>query len=227
VADTITVGITSYNLLRYLPGAVGSALGHKVIVVDDASTDGSGDWLRENGVECIQHAENSGSAVKAWNELIDAADTEWLVLLSADDELSPDFAEQVTCFGERADWVWGNLAIIDRYGAQIDRWDYRDFPKTVAECFERMRETGTVYPTFLAAFRVSWLRENNLRAESFTTTTGFADTITGWRWLHANPRLGYTGMTFAKYRRWGGSESFTADRKAMQQELAAILGGSE
>jgi hypothetical protein len=181
------------------------------------------DVVMRHKCKCIKHKKNSGSAVQGWSDLIANASNEWLVLLSADDELTATTMDIIDESGEGADWLWGNLEIINEQSKKMTVWDYADFPKSVAGCKGYIRRNLTLYPTMIAAFRVSWLRDNHLQAVGFETTRGFADTITGWNWLKANPRLKYVPEVFAKYRRWGGSESFTADRAAFQKEFAEIV----
>jgi glycosyltransferase involved in cell wall biosynthesis len=220
----VTVGVVNYNLARFLPRAILSARrAQEVIVVDDRSTDNSMEIILIYPIRCILHKENSGSAVKGWNEIIDHASNEWLVFLSADDELTPRTIDLIGEHGEGSDWLWGNLELMNVGSEKTGLWDYADFPQSVTGCKGYIRRNLTLYPTMIAAFRVSWLRENKLRAVGFETTRGFADTITGWNWLKANPRLKYVPEVFAKYRRWGGSESNTADRAAFQKEFAEIV----
>ena len=113
--------------------------------------------------------------------------------------------------------------LMDANGNDTGIWRYDGWPTTVEGCQNYMRRQLQLYPTMIAAFRVSWLRENGLRAMSFKTTRGYADTITGWNWLKANPRLKFLSEPFARYRRWGGSESKTA--ASYKAEFAEMLRG--
>ena len=223
----VTVGIVNYNLARFLPRAIESALGaEEVILIDDRSADKSVEIaLRYPKVKIIVHKQNSGSAVMGWNELITKASQEWLMLLSADDELMPQTLGMIEHYGKYADWLWGQLELIDEHSKPTGAWKYGGWPTTVAGCQEYMRRQLQLYPTMIAAFRVEWLRKNKLHAVSFKTTRGFADTITGWEWLKAEPRLVFVPEVFARYRRWSGSESRTADSSAYKAEFAEILRG--
>ncbi|MFA5054162.1 MAG: glycosyltransferase family 2 protein [Parcubacteria group bacterium] len=223
----VTVGIVNYNLARFLPRAIESALGaEEVILIDDRSTDKSVEVaLRYPKVKIVVHKQNSGSAVMGWNELITKASQEWLMLLSADDELTPQTLGMIEHYGEYADWLWGQLELIDENSRPTGMWKYDGWPTTVAGCKAYMRDHLQLYPTMIAAFRVEWLHKNKLHAVSFKTTQGFADTITGWEWLKAEPRLVFVPEVFARYRRWGGSESKTADASAYKAKFAEILRG--
>lgn len=219
----LTVGIVNHDLAEFLPRAIESALLNtdKVIVVDDASTDDSLAVCSRYPVEVIEHEVNSGSAVKGWNELIDACTTDWLIFLSADDELMPWTHEMVG----GADWVWGDLEVIDEASRPIELYHYMNFPRTLDECVTYIERNLSLYPTMIAAFRTAWLKDK--RAVEFPNTKGFADTATGLTWLRAGPKLKYVPRTFARYRRRASSETFTADRETMRQDLTEMLGGNK
>jgi len=222
---SVTVGIVNYNLARFLPRAIESAKdAQEIIVVDDRSTDDSMKIaLGYPNVKLVLHKENSGSAVQGWNDLIRDASQEWLMLLSADDELTPDTIRIIESRGAEADWVWGDLEIIDAESRPTETWHYNAFPTSVKDCQAFMRNRLELYPTMVAAFRVSWLREHGLQGLEWKTTRAYADTITGWEWLKASPRLLYVREVFARYRKWGGSESNKADPGPFKMEFAELL----
>ncbi|MDR7082016.1 hypothetical protein J2X01_001301 [Arthrobacter ginsengisoli] len=95
---TVTVVISCYNYGRYLPGAVLSAVNQDgvtvdVVVVDDASTDGSLEVARElssahANVRVLAHETNRG-VVETFNDGAKLAKGEFLVRLDADDLLTP------------------------------------------------------------------------------------------------------------------------------------------
>jgi hypothetical protein len=94
----VSVIITCYNYGRFLPDAVNSALSQErvepeIIVVDDASTDGSADVAErlarsDARVTVIRHHSNTGQ-VEAFNDGLAAASGEFIVRLDADDLLTP------------------------------------------------------------------------------------------------------------------------------------------
>jgi glycosyltransferase involved in cell wall biosynthesis len=221
----VTVGIVNYNLARFLPRAIESALGaEEIILIDDRSTDNSVEVaLRYPKVKIVVHKQNSGSLIMGWNELITKASQEWLMLLSADDELTPQTLGMIEHYGKCADWVWGQLQIIDSASKPVEIWKYDGWPTTVKECQHYMRTWLQLYPTMIAALRVSWLRENELHAVGFKTTTMCSDTLTGWNWLKANPRLKFVPEVFARYRKWEGQESKKPGVSAYRKEFAKML----
>jgi GT2 family glycosyltransferase len=98
--NSVSVVIPCYNYGHFLPEAVSSALDDqpgtdvRVLVIDDASTDGSADVAgviaaADARVEVVAHTVNRGH-IATYNEgLLDWADGDYTVLLSADDRLAP------------------------------------------------------------------------------------------------------------------------------------------
>ncbi len=95
----VSVVVPCYNYGHFLPEAVGSALDRQpgvevdVVVVDDASPDGSGEIAQrladaDPRVRVIRHRTNAGH-VRTFNDGLHAVDGDYVVLLSADDRLSP------------------------------------------------------------------------------------------------------------------------------------------
>jgi glycosyltransferase involved in cell wall biosynthesis len=98
--SSVSVVIPCYNYGKFLPECVGSVLNDqpgvdvRVLVIDDASPDGSAQVAKqlaadEPRVEVISHAENAGHIATYNQGLLDWADGDYAVLLSADDRLTP------------------------------------------------------------------------------------------------------------------------------------------
>lgn len=106
---SVSVVIPCYNYARYLPDAVASALGQAdvdvdVLIVDDASTDGSGQLALELAsadarIRPVLHAENMGH-IATYNDGLSRAVGEYVVLLSADDVLAPGSLARSTALME-------------------------------------------------------------------------------------------------------------------------------
>lgn len=91
----ITVAIPSYNKEKFIRRCIDSAILEKkklskIILVDNHSTDKTLSIAKEYepAITCFQNDRNLGMA-KNWNKCIDLCDTEWLMILHADDELLP------------------------------------------------------------------------------------------------------------------------------------------
>jgi glycosyltransferase involved in cell wall biosynthesis len=103
---TVSVVIPCYRYGRFLRDSVGSVLAQegvdvRVLVIDDASPDDSADVARrlaaeDDRVEVRVHAENKGH-IATYNEgLLEWADGDYTVLLSADDLLTPGALARAT-----------------------------------------------------------------------------------------------------------------------------------
>ena len=101
----ITAVIPCYNYGRYLPAATGAVLEQadvdaRVIIVDDASPDGSGSVARELAareprITVIQHTSNRGH-IATYNDGLAAVETEYATLISADDMVAPGAFSRAT-----------------------------------------------------------------------------------------------------------------------------------
>jgi glycosyltransferase involved in cell wall biosynthesis len=113
--DCISVVIPTYNASRFLRETLSSVfaqtrLPDEVIVVDDASTDGTPAIVRELTagapvpLRLIELAKNTGGPATPMNVGIDAARGEFIALLDHDDLMAPEkLAVQFAAFADRAD----------------------------------------------------------------------------------------------------------------------------
>jgi glycosyltransferase involved in cell wall biosynthesis len=118
----VSIVVPVYNAGDYLDRCAPSLLeqslgsdGYEVIYVDDGSTDGSGDRLREI-TERHPHArlisqENSGWPGKPRNVGIEASTAEYIQFVDQDDELAPDALERMYAVASRnhSDIVLGKM----------------------------------------------------------------------------------------------------------------------
>lgn len=105
----MTVVIPCYNYGHYLPMAIGSVLGQgnvdvDVIAIDDASPDGSGAVVRDiaaadERIRAIVHERNQGH-IATYNEGLEQATGDYVVLMSADDALAPGALARATALME-------------------------------------------------------------------------------------------------------------------------------
>lgn len=101
----VSVVIPCFNYARFLPAAVGSVTGQAevevdVLIIDDCSSDDTrevAESLAEDDerIRVAVHPENVGH-IATYNEGISAAEAEYLVLLSADDLLTPGSLARAT-----------------------------------------------------------------------------------------------------------------------------------
>lgn len=106
----VAVVIPCYNYGRYLEACVASVLTQpgvttQVHIIDDASTDGSTEIAaaiaaRDSRVRLTCHHENKGH-IATYNEGLSAVDSDYVVLLSADDMLAPGALARAAALMER------------------------------------------------------------------------------------------------------------------------------
>jgi len=106
---SVSVIVPCYNYGRYLPACVKSILDQQdvrvdVLVIDDASTDGSAEIVRglmtqDARIRTICHAANRGH-IATYNEGLAQASGDYTVLLSADDLLTPGCLARATSLME-------------------------------------------------------------------------------------------------------------------------------
>lgn len=112
IMTKVTVIIPNYNGIKFLEPCL-SSLGKqtfadfRTVVIDNASTDGSQEFMRENypWVEIHQMDRNYGFT-GAVNEGIKMTETEYLILLNNDTEVEPDFVEKLYQAIDRSDDIF-------------------------------------------------------------------------------------------------------------------------
>lgn len=99
----VAVVILNWNgknwLERFLPTVLEHSTGADVVVADNASTDGSVDWLRawHPAVRVIEMARNTGFA-GGYNEALAQVESEYFVLLNSDVEVTPGWLGPLTAY---------------------------------------------------------------------------------------------------------------------------------
>ncbi|HEX9030923.1 MAG TPA: glycosyltransferase family 2 protein [Streptosporangiaceae bacterium] len=97
---SVTVIVPAFNEELGLPDTLDSLLRQtvrpdRVIVVDDCSTDRTGDIARRYGVEVLRPSRNLGSKAKAQNYALPSCDTELVLPVDADTALADDYIERI------------------------------------------------------------------------------------------------------------------------------------
>nr|MDQ3936369.1 glycosyltransferase family 2 protein [Actinomycetota bacterium] len=125
------VVIPNWNGRDWLPACLDSIAAQtlapsEVVVVDNGSTDGSLELLRERGVRMIELGRNTGFAF-AVNRGIEAAEAELVALVNTDVVLEPDWLERMTAalarHPEAASAACKMVALDD----PAELWDTGDF----------------------------------------------------------------------------------------------------
>ena len=106
---TVCISIVTFNSSRYIRRCLNAAVAQKgirarVVVVDNASTDGTGEILREfaGRVQVIWNSQNVGFAA-AQNQGIRSSAAEWVLTLNPDLLMEEDFVRRLVDAGELDD----------------------------------------------------------------------------------------------------------------------------
>lgn len=149
----VAVVVPCYNYGRYLDSCVNSVLTQpgvttQVHIIDDASTDGSPAIAetiaaRDPRVRLTCHQENKGH-IATYNEGLSVVDSDYVVLLSADDMLAPGALARATALMEKfpsVGLVYGHPQAFDneprRNGDSARNWSVWRGEKWIAAQFRR------------------------------------------------------------------------------------------
>jgi glycosyltransferase involved in cell wall biosynthesis len=170
---TVSVVIPCHNYARFLAAAVGSVTAQTgvdvdVLIIDDCSTDGTrrlAESLAETDprVRVAVHEHNVGH-IATYNEGISSADGEYLVLLSADDLLSPGSLARAIALLEAhpaVAFAYGDVVMFERDSAPAARqavdgwtiWEGHDWIQ------ERCRAGGNAVCSPEVVMRISVQRQ--------------------------------------------------------------------
>ena len=152
----VSVIVPNYNHARYLPERLASIFGQtfkdvEVILLDDASTDGSLDVLEQHrdraDVRIVRNENNSGSTFQQWLKGLDLARADIVWIAESDDRSDPEF---VTVLLEAMRDPGVKVAYADSYVIDADSRVVGDY-------------TSTEYLTSLS--RTKWTRDYEVSAE--------------------------------------------------------------
>ncbi len=121
---TVSVIIPTYNRRAYVQEAIDSVLAqtytdYEIIVIDDGSTDGTGEALRERyGDKIIYEWQENQGLSAARNRGIESSRGQYIALLDSDDLWMPEKLErQVACLSQHPE-----VAMVARAYARRDCW---------------------------------------------------------------------------------------------------------
>ena len=95
----VTIIIPNFNGLRFMKDCLKSLdnqsfKDYKLLIVDNGSSDGSKEWLRENRISFIDLDKNLGFA-GGCNVALGQVNTDYVILLNNDTEVFPDYVEKL------------------------------------------------------------------------------------------------------------------------------------
>jgi len=122
----VSVCIPAYNRLDFLPKALESVYAqtfkdYEVVVVDDGSTDGTGDWVKRQQYPIRYFYQENQGLAGARNTLIQKARGKYIAFLDSDDLLVPDALERLvySVGGHDALCAYGGYIRIDEKGNEL------------------------------------------------------------------------------------------------------------
>jgi glycosyltransferase involved in cell wall biosynthesis len=203
--------IPVYNAEAYLRETLDSCLDQsekrlEVLVVDDASTDGTRELLtyyqkKDSRIKPIYLTENGGSA-RARNVGNKAAEGEYIFVLDGDDKATRNrVKDTLTCFKEKkADLVYGGFVTIDTFGNMERRFAPEPFSreKSLKYKTHQICHSTVAYRKGLT-LNVQYLEEHaKLAMEDFSFI---------WKAHEKGYKFAYTKNPFCYYRITEGSQS--------------------
>jgi GT2 family glycosyltransferase len=124
VEKKLTIIIPNYNGLKFMEPCFAalekqSYKNYDLLVVDNGSTDGSVEWLKEHGISSIFLAENTGFT-GAVNVGIKAAHTPYVILLNNDTEPEKDYVKEMVRMMETSPKIFSvSCKIIQMYQKEL------------------------------------------------------------------------------------------------------------
>lgn len=202
----VTTVIRAYNRRDRIGDTIRSALnqtltGQPIIVVDDASTDGTADAVRAefgDRVTVIEHSENKGPGGAA-NTGLDAVETPFIAFLDSDDQWYPEFLQTlVAAFDSRPGLTMAYSDIRRSFSAlNFDR---------AADC-----QAEDAVQNFLAGPAITMsaivLRTRSARKVGFTDSLRIGEDYDFYvrLWLHAPDSFIHVRQALLEYDNWAGS----------------------
>ena len=133
--DKISIILPIFNVGDHLRGGIDSLVNQtignenlEIIMVNDCSTDGSGEIIDEydEKYECcraIHHEKNSGAAYTPRNTGIDACTGDYIMFLDPDDRYTPDAVETLyqAVTANDAQMAFGRFRRIFEYGGKVQK----------------------------------------------------------------------------------------------------------
>jgi len=207
---TYCIIIPVYNGEKYLSEAIESALRQswvatQIILVDDGSTDSSGKICDEYAAKykCVRaiHRPNGGLSA-ARNTGIDAATTEWVMFLDADDKLYRDAAACLACMtsGNGIDIAIGGCTTHPL--EKEPTLDFTDFRSATPEAAikETLYQSGLLHSAWGKLYRLSILK-----GVKFTENLLYEDLDFFYRYTLKCRRVAINNSPLLYYRQLEGS----------------------
>jgi glycosyltransferase involved in cell wall biosynthesis len=217
IEPSISVVIPVYNEAATISEVIArvQACGfeHEIIVVDDASTDGTREYLQkleDPTVRCLFHAVNRGKGA-ALRLGFAAARNEFVIVQDADLEYDPrDYAAVLEPLQDgRADMVYGSRFLGGPHRVMF-YWHYvgNRLLTLISNMFSDLNLTDM--ETGMKAFRREKLLGLKLSANRFTCEPEITVKVARARWRVYEVPISYSGRTYAEGKKIGWRDGLAA-----------------
>ncbi len=172
-----SVIMPTYNRRRCLPSAIASVLNqtvqdYELLIVDDCSTDGTVEWLRETyptaeypHLRVIALPQNRGAAA-ARNVAIAESQGEWIAFLDSDDQWLPTFLEaHAKARATQPDAALSACDVINQTGSEQTVVSSQVWPM-YADATQHMLMSSLIWTMSLVVARRSYLLQTGLLNEA-------------------------------------------------------------
>ncbi|MPM44675.1 hypothetical protein SDC9_91354 [bioreactor metagenome] len=197
---TLTVLILAKNEEKYIRDCINSAkFADEVIVIDDYSTDRTGEIARELGAKVIQRSMN-GDWGGQQTFAIEQARTEWTFFLDADERITPELAAEITEMVNKNEPCAYKVPRLNHIMGQPLRhgsW-YPDYVLRLTPQ-KNVRVEGLVHPHFVHGYKEQKLKSDIIHYTYYT-----------WEQYFNKFNL-YTKLAAEKYSQEGKKASFAVD----------------
>ena len=193
----LTVIVPAYNEAQSIADTIRSlqaqtVLAEEIIVVDDFSTDATGDVARSCGVTVIRPSQNTGSKAGAQNFALQYVNTEFTMAIDADTTLAPDAIEKFLRAFDDDKLAAACGFVIPRYVRTLwERGRYIEylFAFTFFKPIQDYYDKPLISSGCFSMYRTAILKENG----GWSTRTLAEDMDLTWSFYQAGYRVRFVG----------------------------------
>ncbi len=180
-APDVSVIVAVYNTMPYLTECLTSLTGQtigagrmQIVVIDDGSTDGSGEELdrfaaRHPGPFTVVHQPNSGGPAGPFNRGLDAATGRYVFFIGADDHLGPDALRRMVTAADE----WESDVLLGKVVGVNSRHIYQDIfagNRSDVDLFDSalprsLANTKLFRRSLLASFRIRYREDMKIGSD--------------------------------------------------------------
>ncbi|MHC4500082.1 MAG: glycosyltransferase family 2 protein, partial [Planctomycetota bacterium] len=191
--SSLTILVPAYNERAHVAETIRSLQEQtlppeEIIVIDDCSSDGTGEVAREMGVTVVRPRENTGSKAGAQNYGLRFVETEYTMAVDADTTLALDAVEKIMkAFDDESIVAACGLVLPRKVGTVWERGRYIEylfaftFYKPIQDFFEKPLISSGCF----SAYNTEALRRNG----GWSTRTMAEDMDLTWSFYHSNRRV--------------------------------------